>query len=297
MKMYGLAYSDVRDLVAAEADPQERNATPARRAGHGSPPPSRSVTTGPRQRTQRLAASPTISASADTDSRHTMTLIAMIRFTWGSPSPAAAQQAGIMNTMSEATVRARPTASEMEVGNYFVANYPPFSTWTTDAMAVAAKPALATPGATDVPLGGHTRFVYRDQRWQAADLAGLGVASFGHVNGVHMQSLDSWGPYTQAIQEGRIPLNQAYRPTDEERLIRELGLQFKLGSIRPAYILAKYEVDVRERFKHQFASLATDGYLAESTGEWVRLTCEGLLRVDNLLARFFLPAHTNIRYK
>jgi oxygen-independent coproporphyrinogen-3 oxidase len=37
-----------------------------------------------------------------------------------------------------------------------------------------------------------THFVYRDRLWQGADLAGLGVASFGHLNGVHMQNFDTW---------------------------------------------------------------------------------------------------------
>ena len=149
---------------------------------------------------------------------------------------------------------------------------------------------------TAVKHPGRTSFVYRDRLWQGADLAGLGVASFGHVNGVHMQNLDSWGAYAQAIEEGRIPLNRAYRPTDEERLIRELVLQLKLGSILPDYFQAKYGVNVRERFTDPFASLASDGYLADSSPERVRLSREGLLRVDSLLPRFFLPAHTDIRY-
>src|SRR5437660_4851274 len=39
-----------------------------------------------------------------------------------------------------------------EVGNYFVANYPPFSVWTKEAVQTDARPALASaPG--DVPLG------------------------------------------------------------------------------------------------------------------------------------------------
>ena len=37
-----------------------------------------------------------------------------------------------------------------------------------------------------------TSFVYRDRLWQGADLAGLGVASFGHINGVHLQNADQW---------------------------------------------------------------------------------------------------------
>ena len=44
------------------------------------------------------------------------------------------------------------TASETEVGSYFVANYPPFSVWTPEAVNAAAHPALAAPAA-DVPLG------------------------------------------------------------------------------------------------------------------------------------------------
>ena len=33
-----------------------------------------------------------------------------------------------------------------------------------------------------------TKFIYRDRLWQGADMVGLGVASFGHINGVHMQN-------------------------------------------------------------------------------------------------------------
>ena len=51
-----------------------------------------------------------------------------------------------------------------------------------------------------------TRFVYRDRLWQGADLVGLGVASFGHVNGVHMQNLDTWETYGAAVKRGEIPL-------------------------------------------------------------------------------------------
>jgi len=42
---------------------------------------------------------------------------------------------------------------ETEVGSYFVANYPPFSVWTRDAVSGEALPALRTPGPAGVPLG------------------------------------------------------------------------------------------------------------------------------------------------
>src|SRR5262249_1529469 len=133
-----------------------------------------------------------------------------------------------------------------------------------------------------------TRFVYRDRLWQGADLIGLGVASFGHLSGVHVQNLDSWETWSQALRTGHLPLNRAYRPNSDERLIRELILQLKRGSVSPAYFREKYGVDVRERFRAPLASLAADGYLASSDDGRIALTRDGLLRVDVLLQRFFL---------
>ena len=42
---------------------------------------------------------------------------------------------------------------QTEVGSYFVANYPPFSVWTPEAVEREARPALDSPPPTDVPLG------------------------------------------------------------------------------------------------------------------------------------------------
>ena len=169
--------------------------------------------------------------------------------------------------------------------------------WVDDAFTLLEK-AGYTVGSAYTAVKDPTRptFVYRDRLWQGADLAGLGVASFGHINGVHMQNLDSWKPYAEAIQNGQIPLNRAYQPTDEERMIRELVLQLKLGSIRPSYFQNKYQIDIRSRFAPPFESLRQDGYIDQLSTDTVRLSRDGLLRVDSLLPRFFLPAHTDIRY-
>ena len=169
--------------------------------------------------------------------------------------------------------------------------------WVDDAFTLLEKAGYTVGSAyTAVKDPTRTTFVYRDRLWQGADLAGLGVASFGHINGVHMQNLDSWKPYAEAIQNGQIPLNRAYQPTDEERMIRELVLQLKLGSIRPSYFQNKYQIDIRSRFAPPFESLRQDGYIDELSTDTVRLSRDGLLRVDSLLPRFFLPAHTDIRY-
>jgi len=141
-----------------------------------------------------------------------------------------------------------------------------------------------------------TKFVYRDRLWEGADLLGLGVASFGHINGVHVQNLDKWPVYQAAIERGEIPLGRAYRPTSEERLIREFVLQLKRGANQPAYFSQKYGVDVLARFAPGLDSLRHDGYLAEASPDRIALTREGLMRVDVLLPRFFLPEHAGIRY-
>jgi oxygen-independent coproporphyrinogen-3 oxidase len=106
----------------------------------------------------------------------------------------------------------------------------------------------------------------------------------------------SWETYSAAVGRGEIPLNRAYRPTGEERMIREFILQLKRGSIQPAYFEEKYSVKVLDRFNDQLDSLDEAGYLTEASEEIVSLSREGLLRVDSLLPRFFLPQHTGIRY-
>ena len=42
------------------------------------------------------------------------------------------------------------TVEETAVGSYFVANYPPFSVWSTDAAASVSTPALESPPSNTV---------------------------------------------------------------------------------------------------------------------------------------------------
>jgi oxygen-independent coproporphyrinogen-3 oxidase len=169
--------------------------------------------------------------------------------------------------------------------------------WVQDAFAALERAGYHIGSAyTVVKNPERTTFVYRDRLWEGADLLGLGVASFGHINGIHVQNLDTWPKYQDAIDRGEIPLGRAYRPTPEERMIREFILQLKRGSNRPAYFTEKYGVDVLSRFREALGSLQRDGYLAEATPERIALTRDGLMRVDVLLPRFFLPEHAGIRY-
>lgn len=139
------------------------------------------------------------------------------------------------------------------------------------------------------------RFVYRDQLWTGADLIGLGVASFSHVRGTHYQNQHNWEPYLAALNEGRLPIYRALTPASEERLIRELLLQFKLGHVSAGYFQEKFGVSIRERFADALARLQEWGYL-QVAGDELRLNREGLLRADRLIHEFFLPQHQDARY-
>src|SRR5688572_14716133 len=178
-----------------------------------------------------------------------------------------------------------------------VADWPTKRRWVREAFEALESAGYHVRSAyTAVKDKSRTRFIYTDRLWQGADMVGLGVASFGHVNGVHVQNFDTWETYSAAVRRDEIPLSRAYRPTDEERFIREFILQLKLGSLAPEYFREKYGVDVLQRFEEPLDSIASDGYLAQRDEQRVALTREGLLRVDGLLKRFFLPEHRGIRY-
>jgi oxygen-independent coproporphyrinogen III oxidase len=176
-----------------------------------------------------------------------------------------------------------------------VADWPTKRRWVKEAFEALERAGYSIGSAYTAIKSPSTKFVYRDRLWQGADMVGLGVASFGHINGVHMQNLDTFEAYCSAIEGGTIPLARGLRPTPEERMIREFVLQLKLGSIRPSYFAAKYGEDVVARYRDQFAELGDEGYL-ETGPDRVTLTREGLLRVDTLLPRFFKPEHLTVRY-
>ncbi|MDD5261311.1 MAG: coproporphyrinogen-III oxidase family protein [Methylacidiphilales bacterium] len=141
----------------------------------------------------------------------------------------------------------------------------------------------------------HTKFLYRDRLWEGADLLPIGVASFGHINGVHFQNEHDIVPYLDKVSRGELPLWRALAPNAEERLIREMVLQMKLGHISRKYFRNKFGVDVAERFASPLRQLESEGFL-DINGDTIRYSRAGLLQVDTLLHDFFLPQHRDARY-
>ncbi len=150
-------------------------------------------------------------------------------------------------------------------------------------------------GYTAVKNPDRTHFVYRDSLWRGADLIGLGVASFSHVGGTHFQNQHDFEPYMASLRAGKLPIYRALTPTNEERLIRELVLQFKLGRISRSYFQNKFGVDVLAHFPGPIGVLQSGGHLSVD-GDWLRLNRQGLLQVDRLVHEFFLPQHNTARY-
>jgi oxygen-independent coproporphyrinogen-3 oxidase len=140
-----------------------------------------------------------------------------------------------------------------------------------------------------------TRFLYRDRLWEGADLLPIGVASFGHINGVHFQNEHDIVPYLEKVERGELPLWRALTPNAEERLIREMVLQMKLGHVSRAYFQKKFGVDIVEKFAPQLRQIASEGFLSVD-GDMIRYNRQGLLQVDTLLHDFFLPQHRDSRY-
>lgn len=168
--------------------------------------------------------------------------------------------------------------------------------WVNEAFAaLEANGYTVTSATTAVRDPQRTKFVYRDELWQGADLLGLGVASFSHLGGVHFQNLPDFESYTAAVREGHLPVGRALETTAEERLIRELILQLKLGRVSPAYFTEKFDVNIAERFDAQFAELRRRNLLT-TQGDWLVLNREALLKIDVILHAFFLPQHQNARY-
>lgn len=139
------------------------------------------------------------------------------------------------------------------------------------------------------------KFVYRDALWEGADLLPLGVASFGHLGGIHLQNQADILPYIDTIEKGGSAIFRAYATSPEERFIREFILKLKLGQSRPSYYKAKFGEDVLTRFAPQLNWMVQEGF-AVIGDDLITLTRDGLLQVDRLLHEFFMPHHRHARY-
>jgi oxygen-independent coproporphyrinogen-3 oxidase len=139
-------------------------------------------------------------------------------------------------------------------------------------------------------------FSYRDNLWNGSDLLATGIASFGHVSGVHYQNLPEWEDYIGAVlNDGRLPIGRALTPTPHQLLVREVILKLKRGYLHPQEFRDKFGVDIIEHWKDVWADYQQRDWVTVANDE-IRLTVEGLLRVDGMLPPFFEAEHQGVRY-
>jgi len=167
--------------------------------------------------------------------------------------------------------------------------------WTDEAFSALEGAGYTLGSAYTAKIDEQVQFRYRDALFSGLDLLGLGVSSFSHLGGLHVQSEHQIGAYLNRVQAGALPHLRALELTAEERLIREFVLQLKLGEVRIDEFQRRHGVNLLERFRKPLEQYQEDGFL-DLSEERIVLRRSGLLQVDRLLHAFFLKRHQNARY-
>lgn len=141
------------------------------------------------------------------------------------------------------------------------------------------------------------KFSYRDNLWQGSDLLSTGIASFGHVSGVHYQNHAEWEQYCGRLESGALPLARGLALSNHQRLIREMILQLKRGYLNVAYFQDKFGANILDEWAAAWSEYGQDGLCTiNRAAERIELTRAGLLRADSLLPAFFEPQFRGVRY-
>jgi len=177
-----------------------------------------------------------------------------------------------------------------------VADWPAKRAWVDEAFDRFIEAGYSVSTAyTLVKNSDRVNFSYRDNLWQGSDLLATGIASFGHVSGVHYQNMAEWDAYCATLEKGGLPLMRATRITPHQALIRELILLLKRGYLEASYFREKHGVDIFDHWRDVWTQYEREGY-ATVAGDRVELSRQGLLRIDGLLPAFFEPEHRDVRY-
>ncbi len=178
-----------------------------------------------------------------------------------------------------------------------VADWPTKREWVNYAFdELMAAGYHVSSGYTLVKNPSQVNFSYRDNLWQGSDLLATGIASFGHVSGIHYQNKADMNEYlTDLLERGVLPLGRAMQPTEHQLLVREMILQLKRGYLDRQYFQDKFGVDIVDHWSDEWQQHVADGFARIENGR-IELTRQGLLRVDGLLPVFFEPEHRGVRY-
>ena len=128
--------------------------------------------------------------------------------------------------------------------------------WVSEAFSRLEQAGYTvTSTCTAVKNPDTTKFVYRDRLWSGADMIALGVASFGHLGGIHYQNLTHFDQYCDAMESSSPVIRRALLTTEEERFIREFILQWKLGKVNRSYFEKKFGVNLEQSLWSAFSAM------------------------------------------
>jgi oxygen-independent coproporphyrinogen-3 oxidase len=177
-----------------------------------------------------------------------------------------------------------------------VADWPTKRRWASEAIDRFLAAGYQLSSGNELVKSLNTdHFIYRDNLFRGSDLLGVGVSSFGHLQGVHYQNDAEIASYMESIEAGELPVKRALVPTAHQRLIREWILQMKEGRVAAGPFRLKFGVDPLVEFAEPLANQQAAGYLTIDNDEVV-LTRKGLLQADSLLTEYFEEEHREVRY-
>ncbi len=132
--------------------------------------------------------------------------------------------------------------------------------WVAEAFEALERAGYTIGSAyTAVKDPATTKFLYRDRLWQGADMVGLGVASFGHINGVHLQNVDTWETYS-ARNRARRDSARSRVSADRRRADDSRVRAATQARIRPARLFQRQVRRERPRALPRSAGVAPGGW-------------------------------------
>ncbi|MFP6649237.1 MAG: coproporphyrinogen-III oxidase family protein, partial [Pirellulaceae bacterium] len=147
-----------------------------------------------------------------------------------------------------------------------VADWPTKRRWVDEAFTQLEEAGYHVSSAyTMVKNPEKVTFSYRDNLWKGSDLLATGIASFGHISGVHYQNLPEWDDYVGTLlNDDRLPLGRGNCPSTDQLLIREMILQLKKGYLDTGYFQDKFSVDILQKWESTWSGYEQEGLLHRS---------------------------------
>jgi oxygen-independent coproporphyrinogen-3 oxidase len=138
--------------------------------------------------------------------------------------------------------------------------------------------------------------IQRNELWgNSGELLGMGVSSYGYLNGTVFQNTSDWGTYVGKVTNGESPVARGLKLNSRQKMARDLILGLKVLKLnRPAF-RRRHGFDVLDLWAPQVEALVNDGLL-EVTPEAIEVTRKARPYVDVVCSVFYLPEHAEWKF-